>query len=125
MIAGPSRFQPGLTPSEQAADNVTVRVEDTDIRNAEARNPLLPARFAQQIFRRKCGRLRVVFLREDGRDPAVIDRHYQTNLVVPWPLIGSVLLDSGQAPQARCGFTGRGRKRARCPTSSKNRLGVM
>src|SRR6202023_243783 len=117
--AGPSRFEPGLVTGEQAAQNVAVGVEDTDVRDAGTRNPLLPACLAQQIFRLKCGRLSVVFLCEDGRDPAVIDRHHQTNLVVPWPLIGSVLLDSGQAPPAGCGFAGPSRKRARCPTSSK------
>jgi len=36
-------------------------------------------------------------LHRDGRDPAIIDRHHQTNLVTPLPVIGSVLLDSRQA----------------------------
>jgi hypothetical protein len=35
--------------------------------------------------------------REDRRDPDIMDRHHQTNLVIPWSIIGSVPLDSGQA----------------------------
>ena len=66
------------------------------VRDAGHRHAFLPARFAQQIFRRECRRLRVVLLREDGRDPAVIDRHHQTNLITPLPVIGSVLLDAGK-----------------------------
>jgi hypothetical protein len=53
-----------------------------------------------------------MFLREDGRDPAVIDRHHQTNLVTPLPVIGSVLLDSGQVLHAGCGIRDRSRTRA-------------
>jgi len=44
-----------------------------------------------------------MLFREDRRDTAVIDSHHKTNLVTPWPLIGSVLLDSGQASPARSG----------------------
>jgi hypothetical protein len=97
VIAGPSCFKPGLATGEQAAHDVAVRIEDADVRDAGVRNPLLPARFAQQIFRREGGRLRIVLLREDGRDPALIDCHHQTSLVTRLPVIGSVLSDNGQA----------------------------
>ena len=34
MIAGPSRLEPGLAMGEQAAHDVTVRVQDTNLRDA-------------------------------------------------------------------------------------------
>jgi len=43
-----------------------------------------------------------MFLREDARDSAVIDHHHQTNLVTLCPVIGSVLVDSEQAPPIGC-----------------------
>src|SRR5258706_10348845 len=69
VIAGPSRFKPSLATSKQTAHNVAVRVEDADVRDAGASNLPLPACFAEQILRRKCRRLRVMFLRKDRRDP--------------------------------------------------------
>src|SRR6516165_10650201 len=90
-----------LATGEQAAHNVAVGVEHADVRNTGVRNALLSACFPQ-LFGRKCGPLSVMLFREDRRDTAVIDSHHKTNLVTPWPLIGSVLLDSGQASPARC-----------------------
>src|SRR5262245_58820917 len=80
------------------AQHVAIGVQDADGGNAGVGNSLLPARLAQQTFRRKRRRRTVVFLRENRRDFTVVNRHQHPTLETcnNFPILVAVLTDVRQ-----------------------------
>jgi hypothetical protein len=60
MIAGPIRIDASLPGFEQIAYNVSIRIKDTDRRNAAIGNIFLPSALPKQVLWLKDGLARIV-----------------------------------------------------------------
>jgi len=83
VITSPAGDGSRLVDSAKVAHNVTVRIEDADLRNCRIRDVLLTAGLTQQALRRKSRRHVVIFVSQDRRQTAEVSITHSHDLDGP------------------------------------------